>query len=163
MEENLNLKIIALLPFLSLLAVAPPARADDVYLKMIHENGEVIGCTDTESFMRLVSGEQIEDLAQLCRPTLVSDSAEPTFIGWAFLDPPAWVDGTDEFVVARKYVMDTNAGTVSFVWPYPLEMSEYAAFGGPYVEPEDPVPAAIPPQEPNLFTPEGIEVTYASL
>jgi hypothetical protein len=158
----LNLKIIALLPLFSLLAVVPPASADDIYLTMIHENGEVIACTDTESFTHLLSGEQIEDLAQLCRPTLVPDSSEPKFIGWAFLDPPVWVDGTDAFVVARKYVMDTDAGEVRFAWPYPLEMSQYAAFGGPYEEKQDSVPVASPPLAPDLFTREGIAITYAS-
>lgn len=155
------LKYVA--PFLGLLlAVSSPAFADgDFYLPQIYENGEVIGCSTDESFEELLLGEEIAHLTQFCRPVMVS--AEPHFIGWTMFDPPVWVDGTDDFVVARKYVMDDQDGQIRFVWPYPLEPSDYAMFSGPYEDalPQSPELVTLP-DDPDLSMVPDVAVAYAS-
>lgn len=135
------------------LTMVSVAEADeDIYLQHIYENGEVIGCKDEASFNRLLSREQIETLAVDCKPKLVSGTL--TFLGWTMFG--SQFDG----VVARKYVMETPEGTVRFAWPYPLEMSQYDVFSGPYEE-EVPVPVLREPLPDSPVWVEQPTVVYA--
>lgn len=128
---SMLLKVLVMIAFAVWPLLFPSAaKADDLSLPLIRENGEVIGCYDEPSFARLSVGDPISDLVPLCTAYRLQDGDVPTFIGYAFLNPPAYAEANpdDEFVVARKYTMETAKGTFRFVWPYALDPSDYALF-----------------------------------
>ena len=108
-----------LVMLLSALPVSSNAANEDIYFSLLKAENSVVGCADDESLDRLLQGEA-ELLGGLCDTYAVSDE----IIGkWVFLDPPVWADGTEEFIVARKYVMETEKGQVRFIWPDPLDVA----------------------------------------
>ena len=103
-----------------ILAVAAPVLAqEDFYLPYLYAEESVDGCADEANFNRLLQGEPFEKLdAVSCDSHAVTEKL--TFIGWHFIDPPDYKDPDDAFIVARKYVMETEDGPVRFIWPTPL-------------------------------------------
>ena len=132
------LKILVMLA-LSFAPLVLPGSASsqeqrDHYLELIRENGEVIGCSTEGSFQMLLDGSELSQIAEFCRPHELA--GDPVFMGWWFFSEPDYdaEKPDDTFVVARKYRMDAPEGTIRFVWPYPLDPSDYAQFTGPFME-----------------------------
>jgi hypothetical protein len=164
------------------LVASPSSSApyEDTYLPLLYAEESVVGCTSQESFEMLFSGEPLMTIDGICGLYAVAEN--PTFIGWIlygefdftksvkllqsgpFLDSHESVDVSDaDGIIARKYVMETEEGTIHFVWPSPLSMADYAFFVPSY-EDEDEIkeaPAMDWHDEPVQF--EGPEVLFASL
>jgi hypothetical protein len=104
----------------ALFAVTQPAYAqEDFYLPYLLAEESVDGCADEENFSRLLQGEPIELLdAASCGAYAVTEKL--SYLGWHFVDPPNYKDPDDTFVVARKYIMETDDGPVRFIWPTPM-------------------------------------------
>lgn len=142
-----------LLAIATALMPSPADAQEDLYLQRIYENGEVIGCYDDESFAALVGGKPISELLGSCWPVVVQD--EPVFLGWTCFGckEEMVVRLADDFSAARKYTMETEHGQVKFVWPYPLEESDYAMFEGLFEESEPEVPVTEFEEIPDIAAP----------